>query len=172
MAGLSTAPAVPSAARRPDAARPNPDRGVVAVRIGAQEFALDIMAVREIRGWTAPTPLPWAPAYVPGMIDLRGVIIPVIDLGARLGLPAAAPTALSVVVVVQVRDRLTGLLVDGVSDLMTLEAGRLQPTPATGGPAPEEIVQGVFEADGRILAVIALEAVVPADLAELTAAAA
>lgn len=169
MVGLSAAHVAGSAspARRPDTAR-----GVVAVRIGAQEFALDIMAVREIRGWTPPTPLPWAPAFVPGMIDLRGVIIPIIDLGARLGLETSPPTALSVVVVVQVRDRLTGLLVDGVSDLMTLEAGRMQPTPATGGAAPEEIVQGVFAAEGRILAVIALEAVIPTDLADLTAAAA
>lgn len=140
--------------------------GVVAVRIGAQEFALDILSVREIRGWTPPIPLPRAPAYVQGMSDLRGVVIPIIDLGARLGLKATSATATSVVIVVQIRERLAGLLVDGVSDLIDIDPGRLQATPETGSAGPGQVIRGIFEIHGRILGLIALETVIPADLGD------
>lgn len=139
--------------------------GVVAVQVRAQEFALDIMSVREIRGWSPPTPLALAPSYVQGMIDLRGVVIPIIDLGARLALGTSETRATSVVVVTEVRGRLAGLLVDGVSDLIDVEAARLQPTPETGSAEPGEVIAGIFEIEGRILSLIDLNAVVPADLA-------
>jgi len=155
------------AARAAPIARPGAARGVVAVRIGTQEFAVDIMAVREIRGWTPPIPLPRAPAYVQGVSDLRGVVIPIVDLGARLGLKTTEATATSVVVVTQIRDRLAGLLVDAVSDIINLDPERLQPTPETGSSEPNEVIEGLFEIDGRILALIALEAVIPPNLAEL-----
>jgi purine-binding chemotaxis protein CheW len=144
----------------------SPEAASPAVRVGVQEFALDILSVREIRGWTQPIPLPRAPAYVQGMSDLRGVVIPIIDLGARLGLKVTEATATSVVVVVQIRDRLAGLLVDGVSDLIDIEPGRLQATPETGSAGPGEVIQGLFEIDGRILGLIALETVIPAELVD------
>ena len=62
-------------------------RELVAFRIGAQEFCIDVMAVREIRGWAPITPLPHSPAYVRGLINLRGTVLPIVDVGARLGLP-------------------------------------------------------------------------------------
>jgi purine-binding chemotaxis protein CheW len=139
--------------------------GVVSVRIGSQEFAVDIASVREIRGWTAPTPLPCAPAYVRGVIDLRGVIIPIVDLGARLGFGDTEANPSSVVVVVEIRDRLAGLLADGVCDLIDLDADRLQATPETGSLEPNEVVRAVFEIDGRILGLISLDNIVPAELA-------
>jgi purine-binding chemotaxis protein CheW len=165
MAGLPSL----SAGRAAPSAPADAGRGVVAVRLGAQEFALDIMAVREIRSWTAPTPLPGAQAHVHGTIDLRGAIIPVLDLGLRLGLAIGPPGPHSVVVVAEIGGRLVGLRVDGVSDLIHLDPGRLQPTPATGGGEPEAIVQGLFELDGRILGLIALDAVIPAEAVEAAA---
>jgi purine-binding chemotaxis protein CheW len=143
---------------------------LVAVRIGSQEFALDIRSVREIRGWSRPIPLPHAPAYVQGMSDLRGVVIPIVDLGARLGFAPTEATATSVVVVAQIRSRLAGLVVDAVSDLIDVGVDRLQATPETGSSGPNEVIQGIFEVDGRILALIALEAVIPADLPQPAAA--
>jgi purine-binding chemotaxis protein CheW len=145
--------------------------GVVSVRIGAQEFAVDIASVREIRGWTAPTPLPCAPAHVRGCIDLRGVIIPIIDLGARLGFGDTQADPSSVVVVVEIRDRLAGLLADGVCDLIDLDASRLQATPQTGSLEPNQVVRAVFEIDGRILGLISLDNIVPAELADQAAVA-
>ena len=140
--------------------------GVVSILIGSQEFALDIKSVREIRGWSPPTPLPRAPAYVQGMCDLRGVVIPIIDLGARLGLKAIEAKPTSVIIVAQIRDRLAGLLVDGVSDLIDIDVERLQATPETGSTAPSEVIQGIFEIDGRILSLIDLANVIPVELSD------
>uniref|UniRef100_UPI0028114691 chemotaxis protein CheW n=1 Tax=Phenylobacterium sp. TaxID=1871053 RepID=UPI0028114691 len=75
---------------------------LISFRIGAQEFCVDIMDVREIRGWTPATAIPQAPAFVRGVINLRGAVLPILDLGARLGLGAADPTARHVIIVTQV----------------------------------------------------------------------
>jgi purine-binding chemotaxis protein CheW len=139
---------------------------VVLVRIGSQAFAIDIKSVHEIRAWSEPTPLPWAPAHVPGMMDLRGLVIPVVDLAARLGLPPIQAGPTSVIVVAEVRGRLAGLLVDVVCDLVDLEASRLQATPDIGSADSSDVVQGIFELDGRIVSLIALGEIIPATLAE------
>ena len=75
---------------------------LIAFRLGGQEFCVDIMSVRDIRGWTQTTPLPHSPDYVKGVINLRGSVLPVIDLAARLGFTATEPTARHVIVVTQV----------------------------------------------------------------------
>jgi len=67
-------------------------RELISFRIGAQEFCIGVAVVREIRGWTQATPLPHAPSYVRGVINLRGTVLPIIDLAERLGLPASEPT--------------------------------------------------------------------------------
>lgn len=77
-------------------------RELISFRIGAQEFCVDIMAVREIRGWTPATPLPHSPAYVRGVINLRGAVLPIVDLAERLGLPPSTPTQRHVIIVAQV----------------------------------------------------------------------
>ena len=82
-----------------------------------QEFAADIMAIREIRGWTDTTALPHVPDYVRGVINLRGMVLPVIDLKARLGLGLTEATPKHVIIVVNADDRTIGLLVDAVSDI-------------------------------------------------------
>jgi len=155
----------PAAARRAaPAAPPAAGARVVAVRLGRQEFALDIMSVREIRGWSPPIPLPGAPAYVQGVSDLRGLVIPIVDLAARLGLAPTVAGANSVVVVAEVRGRLVGLLVEAVSDLLEVDPSRLQPTPEIGGAEPSNMIQGLFDIDGRILGLVAIDALVPPNL--------
>ena len=77
-------------------------RELIAFRIGEQEFCVDIMTVREIRGFAAATPLPHAPNFVVGVINLRGTVLPIVDLAARLGFGATVPTARSVVIVVRI----------------------------------------------------------------------
>src|SRR4051812_24315234 len=90
-------------------------RELISFRIGDQEFCVDIMEVREIRGWTPATALPKAPAFVRGVITLRGAVLPIVALGARLGLGTAEPTARHVIIVAQVQNQVVGLLVDAVS---------------------------------------------------------
>src|ERR1700743_1463898 len=95
-------------------------RQYITFRSGEQDFGADIMAIREIRGWTETTPLPHAPEYVRGVINLRGVVLPVIDLNARLGRGPTAADIKHVIVVVEAANRTIGLLVDAVSDILAV----------------------------------------------------
>ena len=101
----------------------------VTFRSGDQEFGADIMAIREIRGWTPTTPLPHTPNYVRGVINLRGIVLPIVDLKARLGYSATEPSAKNVIVAVKCGNRTIGLLVDAVSDILTAAAAEIQPAP-------------------------------------------
>jgi purine-binding chemotaxis protein CheW len=151
-----------------DDAKVSKDHGaeLLSVRIGTQEFAIDIMSVREIRGWIASTPLPHAPSYIRGMINLRGVIMAIVDLAERLGLPSQEPTASSVVVVVEVHDRIVGLLIDAVCDIITVTDDMVQAPPKIGSEAAKGAVQGLVTLDGRITSILSIPAILPDDLPE------
>jgi len=142
---------------------PQPGDELVTVAVGPQQFAIDIMSVREIRGWTQSTPLPNAAPHFLGMINLRGLILPVIDLSARLGLGVTNLARSSVVVVVQIEDRQVGLLVDGVCDILIVREGMIQPTPDVGAGLAARFVQGVMTTDQGIIGLLALDHVVPAE---------
>ena len=149
---------------------PKPGDELVTVAVGAQQFAIDIMSVREIRGWTQSTPLPNAPSHFLGMINLRGLILPVIDLSARLGLGSSSLGRSSVVVVVQVDARQVGLLVDGVCDILIVRDGMIQPTPDVGAGSAANLIQGVMTTDQGIIGLLALDHIVPAEDIDLQAA--
>lgn len=138
----------------------------VLVQIGTQKFALDVMSVREFRGWSAPTPLPRAPRHVLGMGDLRGTVIPIVDLGLSLGLGPAAASPASVIAVVQAPEGLVGLLVDAVCELVTVDPSRLQPTPKTEAEGPNAAIRGAFNIEGAIFGLIRLDRLVAAELVQ------
>jgi len=139
------------------------DRGnqLLSVRVGDQEFAMTIMAIREIRGWITSTPLPHAPSYIKGMINLRGSVLAIVDLAVRLGLPSREPTAASVVVVIEMGDKVAGLLVDAVSDIITVTADMRQMTPNTGDSASRAYVESLIMINERIIGIISLPSVMP-----------
>ena len=139
----------------------NAGHELIIVEISGQRFAIDIMSVREIRGWVASTRLPQAPAHVLGMINLRGSVLPVIDFSSRLGLGDSAPNTASVVIVAEIGDRLVGLLVDAVCDILTLGEGMLQPAPNVGEPRVHEFVRGVITTNDGIVTLLSLETVIP-----------
>ena len=139
----------------------DPQRELIAFRIGAQEFCVDIMSVREIRGWTPATPLPRSPGYMKGVINLRGTVLPIIDLGARFGLDTAAPTARHVIMVANIAGRMVGLLVDAVSDIIQLADGEVQPTPDVASEQVRTFVKGVFALEGRMVSLIDLQHILP-----------
>jgi purine-binding chemotaxis protein CheW len=141
-------------------------RELIAFQIGAQEFCVDIMAVREIRGWTPATPLPQAPSYVRGVVNLRGAVLPIIDLGARLGLGAAEPKARSVVIVVSIQGQLVGLLVDAVCDILNAAEGALQAAPDVAGEGMGAFVKTLLTIEDRMLGVVSLDNVLPPREAE------
>ena len=139
----------------------NPGRELISFRIGAQEFCVDIMEVREIRGWTPATALPQAPPFVRGVINLRGAVLPIVDLGSRLGLGAADPTARHVIIVAQVQNQVVGLLVDAVSDILTVTDDMIQPTPDVASEMVRTFVRGLLAIDGRMVSFISLDRVLP-----------
>ncbi len=139
---------------------------LISFRIGEQEFCLDIMAVREVRGWAAATPLPHSPAYVRGVINLRGAVLPILDLKARLGLGQTEPTPRSVIIVVHIDHRLVGLLVDGVSEVLEVERASVQATPSVGCETVERFVRGIIPIQGRMISWIALGQILPEDVVE------
>jgi purine-binding chemotaxis protein CheW len=136
-------------------------RELIAFRIGAQEFCVDIMAIREIRGWTSATPLPHAPAYVRGVINLRGAVLPIVDLAERLGLPPSEPSERHVIIVAQVGKQIVGLLVDAVSDILTVGDGLVQPPPDVASERVRHFVRGLLAIDKRMVSLISLDRVLP-----------
>ncbi len=135
---------------------------LIAFRIGEQEFCVDIMAVREIRGWTAATALPKSPGYIRGVINLRGTVLPIIDLAGRLGFTNADPTARHVIIVAQIGTRLVGLLVDAVSDILTVDYTSIQPTPDVACDVVRTFLRGLLPMGDRMISLIALDNILPA----------
>lgn len=134
-------------------------RELIAFRIGDQEFCVDIMQVREIRGWTTATPLPRTPNFMKGVINLRGAVLPIVDLGARLGLQTTDPTARHVIMVINQGTRTLGLLVDAVSDIIEVTEDMVQPTPDVACDQVKAFVKGLFGIEGRMISLITLDRV-------------
>src|ERR1700760_3951312 len=123
----------------------------IAFRSGEQEFGAGIMAIREIRGWTETTALPHAPDYVRGVINRRGTVLPVVDLKCRLGQSRTDANAKHVIVVVETGARTVGLLVDAVSDILTIAASEIQPAPELARDAQTPFVEGIAVLDQRMV---------------------
>ena len=136
-------------------------RELISFRIGEQEFCVDIMAVREIRGWTPATPLPQSPPFISGVINLRGAVLPIMDLAARLGFPTAVTSARSVIIVVKVGERMIGLLVDAVSDILMITDDMVQVAPDVACDRVRSFVRGLISLDGRMISLIALDRLLP-----------
>lgn len=141
-------------------------RELIAFRLGGQEFCVDVMSIREIRGWTAATPLPASPAFVRGVINLRGTVLPIVDLAARLGFPMAEPTARHAIIVAQIGTQVVGLLVEGVSDIFTVTDDKIQPTPDVASEMAKRFVRGVIPLEGRLISIIAIDSILPSAEAE------
>jgi purine-binding chemotaxis protein CheW len=129
-------------------------------QLAKQEYSIDIMSVREIRGWTRATPLPHAPAFMKGVINLRGTVLPVMDLGERLGLPSREKSERNVIIVVKVGDTMTGLLVDAVSDIVALTTNDLQPAPDMGVGATPNVVKALTLIEDRLIRVIDIATII------------
>lgn len=133
----------------------------LSVRVGAQEYAIDIRCIREIRGWIASTHLPYAPDFIKGMINLRGSVLVVVDLAKRLGLGDTEPNPASVVVVAEYGNRVAGLLVDAVCDIVTVTDDMRQKTPETGSNVPKSYVEGLVMMENRIISILSIASVIP-----------
>ena len=139
---------------------------VISFRVHDDEYCVNIMSVREIRGWSPATRLPHAPNYVRGVINLRGAVLPIIDLANRLGFELTEPNERHVIIVAQMEGQLFGLMVDAVSDIMSVMPDDLQPTPNIGTEASRTFVKNVIAREDQMIRFIDLSQVLPQGLAQ------
>lgn len=132
-------------------------RQFITFQIGEQYLGVDIMAIREIRAWTPTTLLPHVPTHVRGVVNLRGTVLPVIDLAARLGWGITDPTARHVIIVVRIDDQLQGLIVDAVNDIVTIDEESLQPPPNLSDNAASDCLDGIASVEDRMVMILALD---------------
>jgi len=144
---------------------------LIAFSIGEQTYGVEITTVREIRAWNGATPLPNTREYVRGVINLRGTIVPIFDLRARFGEGQTSPTKNHVVVVMSVGEKWVGILVDAVSDILTVTEGLIQPAPNVGSDESAAFVAGVMTTDTGIVSLLSLDHVQPAETGSAMAAA-
>lgn len=146
----------PFAASRNDVAASSVrEEQYVSFKVGEEEYGINILAVREIRGWTQENRLPNLPPYVRGVINLRGIIIPIFDLRARFGGGATEVTQRHVVVVVQVGSRTRGILVDAISDILSVRQDQIKPPPELdNGLVDARYLSGLFTEDNRMVTLL------------------
>jgi len=129
---------------------------LISFAIGDDQYGVDIMAVREIKGWTEITPLPRQPDYVRGVLNLRGVIVPIVDLRCRFGQGLTKATPLHIVIIVQIAMKPIGLLADRVLDIVSLEAAQIKPVPRVAQAQRLNFLSGLVTTDGAMIALIDL----------------
>ncbi|KQT86394.1 chemotaxis protein CheW [Aurantimonas sp. Leaf443] len=134
---------------------------MVAFQIGHREFCVDIALVREIKGWMPTTTIPHAPHYILGVVNLRGLVLPVVDLAARLGFPATVPTKRHVIVVVDVEGQVFGLLVDAVSDIFSVTPEMMSVAPEISGEMARSFISAVVSIGDRMIARVVPERMLP-----------
>ncbi|QGJ67263.1 chemotaxis protein CheW [Xanthomonas oryzae pv. oryzae] len=125
--------------------------------LGEEHYGVDILKVQEIRGYDSVTRLPDAPDYIKGVINLRGTIVPVIDLRLKLRLKEARYDAFTVMIVLNVEDRVVGIVVDSVSDVIPLNDDQIRPTPEFGTAVDTRFISGIGTQDDRMLILLDIE---------------
>ncbi len=132
--------------------------------LGGEEYATDILTVQEIKGWDTVTRVPYSPDYILGVINLRGSIVPVVDLRVRFSLEKAEFDAATVVIVVHVAgtrgERIVGIVVDAVSDVYTVPSESIQPPPDVMGSVDHMFVVGLANLDHKLLIILDIERLV------------
>ncbi|MBV8034851.1 chemotaxis protein CheW [Roseateles sp.] len=126
-------------------------------RIGAEEYGLDILRVQEIRSYEPPTRVANAPAFVKGVVNLRGIIVPILDLRLRLGQPGEV-NAFTVVIVLNLTGRVVGIVVDSVSDVLELGADKIKPRPEVPAALDARFITGLGKLGERMLILLDIEA--------------
>ena len=130
---------------------------LITFQIGEQFLGVDIMAIHEIRAWSPSTLLPHVPDYVRGVINLRGNVLPVIDLAARLGWGLTERTGRHVILVVRIAEQLHGLIVDAVNDIVTVNDEAMQVPPSLSTDSASAFLKGLVAVEDRMVMVLSLD---------------
>ena len=127
--------------------------------LAEEHYGVDILKVQEIKGYTAVTKIPNTPEYLKGVLNLRGTIVPIVDLRLKFGMGPTEPTAFTVIVVVNVRDRVMGVLVDAVSDVLEFAQKDIQPPPELGTKVDITFVSGIGNCNERLVTLLDIDRV-------------
>ncbi|HYM48557.1 MAG TPA: chemotaxis protein CheW [Burkholderiaceae bacterium] len=159
---MAQAHRTPTAVSAPDAAASL----YLAFSLAAQDYAVPITKVQEIREWMRVTPLPNSPRHVRGVLNLRGTIVPIVDMRLRFSLEEKPYDAFTVIVVVNVDNRLAGLVVDTVNDVLRISGEERCTMSEFEGQASRPFIEGLAQVDGRLLILLDVERLLkPEDLA-------
>ncbi|NCT85479.1 MAG: chemotaxis protein CheW [Comamonadaceae bacterium] len=157
---MSSTDLVPSTGAQAVQASAHPDaRQFLTFRVGAEEYGLDILRVQEIRSYEPPTRVANAPAFIKGVVNLRGVIVPILDLRIRLG-QAGEVNAFTVVIVLNVAGRVVGIVVDSVSDVLELGEDEIKPRPEVPAAMDARFITGLGKIGERMLILLDIEAMI------------
>lgn len=136
---------------------------VVTFTLGREEYGIDIQRVQELRGYDAVTRIANTPEYVKGVVNLRGIIVPVIDMRIKFNLGTPTYDQFTVVIVLNIRGRVVGMVVDSVSDVITLEADQIKPPPEMGAALETEYLIGLGTLDQRMLILVDIDKLMSSD---------
>jgi purine-binding chemotaxis protein CheW len=132
-------------------------REYLSFRLGAEEYGIDILRVQEIRGYEQPTRIAGAPSFIKGVINLRGVIVPIVDLRLKFGLDSAEYNTFTVVIILNIAHRVVGVVVDQVSDVVELSDSQIRPAPDFSADIDASYIRGMGEVGERMLIVTDIE---------------
>ncbi|MGY4878845.1 chemotaxis protein CheW [Vreelandella aquamarina] len=133
------------------------NREFLVFSLGEEEYAIDILKVQEIRGYENVTRIANAPDFIKGVTNLRGVIVPIVDLRIKFHLQSVEYGGQTVVIVVNVADRVVGIVVDGVSDVMTLTPDQIKPAPEFGVTLSSDFLSGLGSLEDRMLVLVDID---------------
>jgi purine-binding chemotaxis protein CheW len=132
-------------------------REILVFALGSEEYGIDILKVQEIRGYDAVTSIANVPAFIKGVINLRGNIVPIVDLRIKFGLGNVMYDHFTVVIILNVANRTVGIVVDGVSDVLTLAANHVKPAPEFGAVLDTAYIQGLGTLEERMIILVDIE---------------
>lgn len=139
---------------------------LISFAIGDDQYGVDIMSVREIKGWTDITPLPRQSEYVRGVLNLRGVIVPIVDLRCRFGQGLTKATPLHIVIIVQIASKQVGLLADRVLDIVSPDKSQIKPVPRVAQSSRINYLSGLVTTESGMIALIDLPNLLSMQLGE------
>ena len=133
----------------------------LAFRLGSEEYGVDIQKVQELRGYDAVTRIANAPEFIKGVVNLRGVIVPIIDMRIKLNLGTPTYDQFTVVVILNLHQHVMGMVVDSVSDVITLNADQIKPAPQMGSAIDSDYLIGLGAIDERMLILVDIDKFMP-----------
>jgi purine-binding chemotaxis protein CheW len=140
--------------------------------LGAEEYGIDILKVQEIRGYSAITAIPNTPAYLKGVMNLRGAVVPILDLRAKFGMPETEYSKFTVIILVSVGTRVVGLIVDAVSDVLNVGRSEIVPPPQLDASVDTSFMTGMAKTAEKLIQLLDIERVIgAADVVSISRAA-